>query len=81
MSASRKGLKRLGMRSYEVTGPKGAVIIERDRPRHFLVRPAWLPRAFDYGDYRLLRDAAAYARRLAGDLEACLPRYLDRRPR
>lgn len=36
---SRKGLKRLGMRRYVVTGPKGVWIIERERPWRFVVRP------------------------------------------
>lgn len=76
---ARKGLKRAGLRSYRVDGPKGSVFIERERRNHFLVRPAWIPRSFNYGDYRLLRDAAAYARQLAGDLEALMPKYLDRR--
>ena len=43
MSPSRKGLKRLGMRRYVVTGPRGTCIIERERPWRFVVRPEGWP--------------------------------------
>jgi hypothetical protein len=78
---ARKGLRRIGLRAYVVSGPKGRVVIERERRGHFLVRPEKLPRAFNYGDYRLLREAVAYAGQLAGDLAALLPPFLDRRER
>lgn len=78
---ARKGLKKRGLRAYAVTGPKGTILIERERRGHFLVRPEKLPRAFNYGDYRLLREAVAYAGQLAGDLAALLPEFLDRRRR
>lgn len=42
---TRKGLKKLGMRRYVVTGPNGRWIIERDRPWRFLVYPEGRPPA------------------------------------
>ena len=76
---ARKGLRKCGLRSYIITGPRRSVIIERDRRGHFLVRPESLPRVFNYGDYPFLRDAVSYARRLTGDLEELMPPFLDRR--
>ena len=37
--SARKGLQRLGMRRYVVSGPAGTWIIERERPWRFVVRP------------------------------------------
>lgn len=38
MSASRKGLKRYGMRAYLIQGPNGAIVIRRLGSRYFQVR-------------------------------------------
>lgn len=70
MSASRKGLKRAGMRSYSVTGPKGTWIIERERPWRFSVRPEGWPRTpgrpFFNATFKRLGAARADAERQAG---------------
>lgn len=59
MSASRKGLRRIGMRRYEVP----PFIIERDRPWRWFVRPHNFPRCgrFFVQEFRRLRDAREYA--------------------
>jgi hypothetical protein len=61
----RKGLKRHGMRAYIVQGPERAILIERERPSVFRVRPADMPPAFDFGQYRRLGVARQYAEELA----------------
>lgn len=62
---ARKGLKRHGLRAYVVHGPVRSVLIERERPSVFRVRPADMPPAFDYGQYRRLGVARQYAEELA----------------
>lgn len=57
----RKGLKRLGMRSYTITGPLGTFIIERERPRKFSVRRSGMHPAFFFQKFKLLRDARSAA--------------------
>ena len=84
MSASRKGLKRLGLRRYIVEGPR-PMVIERDRPWRWFVRPASYPNApggFFSQTFRRLRCARAYAEAQAGiepypylDIPVCLRRW------
>ena len=57
MSASRKGLKKHGLRGYVITGPRGKVYIERERRGRFLLRTGGTAHPFYNGEYRLLRDA------------------------
>lgn len=59
--ASRKGLKRHGMRAYRVRGPKGVQIIERDRPSKFFVYPEGWPR--DGGQFFCLKFNRLYKAR------------------
>lgn len=75
MSASRRGLKRIGMRKYLVQGDGGAFHIEREASRRFLVRPAGFHSAFYFAVYRRLRDARLHAEQLAG----VIPYFMDRR--
>jgi len=62
---SRKGLKRYGMSSYIVVGPRKTYLIDREG-RKFFVRPATHPRGFFAVEFSLLRDARPYAEMLAG---------------
>lgn len=61
----RKGLKRYGLRAYIVQGPERAILIERERPSVYRVRPFDMPTAFDFGQYRRLTLARKYAEELA----------------
>lgn len=84
MSASRKGLKRLGLRNYIIFGIVRTVVIEKECRRRFRVKPASLPVPFYFEEFSLLRDARKYAEELAGvKRQFCpardLPRCLDRR--
>jgi len=57
---SRKGLKRRGMRSYEI----GSWVITRDRPRRYYLRPVHLadaPPEFFSIRFKRLGDARAMA--------------------
>lgn len=62
--AARKGLKRHGLRSYIITGPKFSFIIRRARPGKFLVRKEEFE-ALPWSDFAImfhtLRDARAWA--------------------
>lgn len=87
MSASRKGLKREGQRSYRVVGPDKEILIMRDRPWRWFVRPASFPQTFD-GFFAMqfprLCEARAYAEREAGvarpfDLVRDMPKFLRRK--
>lgn len=72
MSKSRKGLKKIGMRSYRVDGPKDSYIITRDAPWRFLVRNARSPVLFaDFFalKFKRLKAARAWAEREAGVAE------------
>jgi hypothetical protein len=69
MSASRKGLKRAGLRRYVVAGARKEMLIERECPGKFFVRPVDFPDAphgFFSQTFRRLRDARAYAEEQAG---------------
>ncbi len=70
MSASTKGLKRLGMRRYVVAGPRGVWIIERERPWRFVAHPEGWPRdpsgAFFEIRFRRLGAARQHAEAQAG---------------
>lgn len=62
---ARKGLKRRGMRSYEI----GGFIITRDRPRRFYLRPVHLadsPPEFFSMRFKRLGDARQMAESLDG---------------
>lgn len=61
---ARRGLKKFGLRAYIVVGVR-SILIERERPSVFRVRPADMPPAFDYGQYRRLGLARKYAEELA----------------
>lgn len=61
---ARRGLKKFGLRAYIVVGVR-SILIERERPSVFRVRPADMPPAFDYGQYRRLGVARQYAEELA----------------
>jgi hypothetical protein len=67
--SARKGLKRAGLRSYAVDVPRKRMIIERDRPWRFLVRPAAFPHGrgeFFSQKFKRLWQARAYAEVEAG---------------
>jgi len=77
MQSSRKGLKRAGLRSYAVTGPRGTWIIERENSSRFAVRSEGWPRApggkgrnqgvfFQVEPFRRLIDARRYAEKECG---------------
>lgn len=76
MSASRKGLKRAGMRAYRVDGPHGAYIIERERRAFFTVRREGVPRDFFNEGFRALWIARLAAENWAG----AMPYFLRRSP-
>lgn len=85
MSKSRKGLKKLGLRRYIVTGPKGVWIIERERPWRFVVRPeGWAvdPRGgfFQTPPFLRLYLARHYAETQAGLTPCPLPNPPTRLP-
>lgn len=75
---ARRGLKRIGMWEYLIAGPAGTYIIERDRPRRYIVRASHLPREFTHGIYNRLWLARVTAEFFAG--VADIPAFLDRRP-
>lgn len=63
MSASRKGLRRVGMARYLVPGSP-PLIIERDRPWRWFVRPKSfpdVPGGFFAIQFKRLYQARAYA--------------------
>lgn len=63
---ARKGLKRYGMRSYIVSGPRCTIIITRERPGKYSYRISFHPQAFWIGIHARLCDARASAEALAG---------------
>lgn len=68
MSASRKGLRRIAMAKY-VSPKNPAVLIERDRPYRWFVRPRNfpdIPGGFFSIEFRRLYQARAYAEAEAG---------------
>ena len=81
----RKGLKRYGMRSYIVRGPRGCWEIERERRNKFYVGPAPLvrPSGFFAQKFNRLCEAREFAEQSAGiehafdPVEDC-PRFLLR---
>lgn len=76
----RKGLHRIGMRTWEVRGETVCVWIEREGPRAFTVRPSRVPAAFTIEKFNRLGKARAFAEFTAG-LRASWPKELDRPPR
>jgi hypothetical protein len=69
VSTSRKGLKRLGLSRYLITGPVKNMIVERDAPYRFYVRPQNFPQAphgFFAQEFKRLKDARKYAEFEAG---------------
>jgi hypothetical protein len=79
-------LKKFGLRAYILFGVAKTVVIERESPRRFRVKPASMPVPFYYEEFPLLRDARVYAEELAGvkrqfDGVRDLPKCLDRRVR
>lgn len=64
--ASRKGLKRYGMRSYLVEGPHARFVIERERPWRWLIRHINVPPGFYSEKFRRLSDARKQAEGWAG---------------
>lgn len=84
MSASRKGLRRVGMRDYAVDGKTGTIIIHKENPRKWRIRPASMHSAFYFEEHPLLRDARRAALSLARgnrewDAVLDLPWHMDRR--
>lgn len=66
MSASRKGLKRVGMRDYRIPAGHGpAIIIHKDTPRRWLIRPETMHAAFYFEEHSLLRNARQAAEAIA----------------
>jgi hypothetical protein len=62
----RKGLKRYGMRSYIVKGPKAVIVIERERPWRFSIRHETMPPGFFMEKFKRLGKARAAAETYAG---------------
>lgn len=63
---ARKGLKKVGMRTYQVEGPAGSFQIERDGRSRFLLRAPHTIPPFHNGEYRRLIDARRDAESWAG---------------
>lgn len=66
---SRKGLKRWGMRAYRIVGPRGAQIIERERPWRFTVYPEGWPRD-PKGSFFDIRFNRLYKARAHAEIQA-----------
>lgn len=64
--SARKGLKRYGMRSYIVIGPKASIVIERERPWRFAIRHEDMPPGFFMEKFRRLGPARECAEEYAG---------------
>lgn len=85
MSASRKGLRRIGMREYRIPPGKGpAIIIHKETPRKWRIRPENMHSAFYFEQHSLLRHARAAAEAIAKgkrgfDSVLDLPPHMDRR--
>lgn len=84
MSASRKGLRRHGMRDYAVDGKRGTIIIHKEKPRDWRIRPAEMHSSFYFERHTLLRDARKAAESLVRgkrdwDAALDLPVCMDRR--
>lgn len=74
MSASRKGLKRVGLRSYRIPAGHGpAIIIHKDNRYRWLIRPETLHVAFFFEEHRLLRDARKAAEAIAQGTKGFAP--------
>ena len=66
MSASRKGLKRVGMRDYRIPAGYGpAIIIHKETPRKWRIRPETYHAVFYFEEHNLLRDARKAAEAIA----------------
>lgn len=65
-SLSRKGLRRIGMRTYAVASAAGPIEIERDRPGRWLVRLPTTIKPFHNGEFPTLRLARKSAEAWAG---------------
>lgn len=74
---SRKGLKRIGMRSYLIHGAKAAIVIDRERPWRWAIRHEDMPPGFYMEKFNRLAKARMAAEAYAG---VVLPYFLDRRP-
>lgn len=79
---SRRGLKRHGMRSYIVAGPRSTWIIERERPWRFAIRRVDMPPQFYAEKFRRLALARAAVEFYAGikpypypEVPLCLRRW------
>lgn len=85
-SKSRKGLKRVGLRDYRIPANKGpAIIIHKETPRKWRIRPEDMHSAFFFEEHHLLRDARKSAEALARgkrewDPVLDIPAFFDRRP-
>jgi hypothetical protein len=74
MSASRKGLKRIGMREYRVPANNGpAIIIHKENPRKWRIRPEQVHAAFYFEEHGLLRDARKAAEAIAKGAKGFAP--------
>lgn len=65
-SNSTKGLKRIGMRTFRVDGPKGSYVIERERRGLYSVRSAIIPPRALWEEFQRLASARAWAEFQAG---------------
>ena len=57
----RKGLKRVGLRTYAVEGLGPTILIDRERARKFRIRRETYPPGFYFQEFRRLTDARAAA--------------------
>lgn len=74
MSASRKGLKRSGMRSYLVQGSKASIVIDKERPWRWAIRHEDMPVGFYLEKFTRLAKARMAAEGYAG----IIPYFLRR---
>lgn len=65
-NSSTKGLKRIGMRTFQVDGPKGSYVIKRERRGLYSVRSAIIPPRALWEEFQRLASARAWAEFQAG---------------
>lgn len=72
---ARRGLRRIGLRTWEVVGDRGRWIIERCGAHDWRIKPEDMPRPFFHESHPTLYAARVTAEGWAG----ALPFFLDRR--
>lgn len=80
-SESMKGLKRIGMRAWEIGGPRGSMVIERDRRSLYLVRASSAPPNTLWEEFQRLAAARAWAEYQVGLSDHAPTPRPPRRPR